>query len=78
MQELSPYEIRPPHLDGFLKSRRGQFRLLPLAKGRTRLEGTTWYSHSLYPSGYWRFWSDWIIHKIHLRVLEHIRVLSEA
>jgi uncharacterized membrane protein YhaH (DUF805 family) len=32
MQEWTPYSsIRPPHLDGFLVSRAGQFRLTPLA-----------------------------------------------
>ena len=38
MRELSPYPgIHPPHLDGYLRSRRGEFRLIPLAGGRTRL-----------------------------------------
>ena len=79
MRELSPYDIHPPHLDGFLQSKRGQFRLIPLDQGRrTLLEGTTWYEQSLYPAGYWRAWTDWIIHKIHLRVLNHIRTLSES
>ena len=78
MQELSPYKIHPPHLDGFLQSKRGQFQLIPLDGGRrTRLEGTTWYSQALYPSAYWRIWTDAIIQRIHLRVLNHIRTLSE-
>ncbi len=78
MEELSPYKIHPPHLDGFLQSKRGQFRLIPLDGGRrTRLEGTTWYSQALYPSAYWQIWTDAIIHRIHLRVLHHIRTLSE-
>jgi hypothetical protein len=78
MEELSPYKIHPPHLDGFLQSKRGQFRLIPLDGGRrTRLEGTTWYSQALYPSAYWQTWTDAIIHRIHLRVLHHIRTLSE-
>jgi hypothetical protein len=78
MQELSPYDIHPPHLDGFLQSKRGQFRLVPLNGGRgTRLEGTTWYQQSLYPASYWRLWTDWIIHQIHQRVLNHIKVLAE-
>jgi len=29
------------------------------------------------PGIYWRLWSDYIVHKIHLRVLEHIRTLAE-
>jgi len=78
MSELSPYEIHPPHLRGFLESQAGQFKLTPLAPGRTRLEGTTWYRHGLWPHDYWRLWSDYIIHTIHLRVLNHVKSLAEA
>ena len=74
MEEWTPYShIEPPHLHGFLVSNGGQFLLTPLPNGGTRLEGTTWYRHSLWPAAYWRLWSDAIIHKIHLRVLKHIR-----
>jgi len=79
MQEWTPYEdLRPAHLDGFLESRAGQFQLTPLAGGRTRLEGTTWYYHHMWPATYWRWWSDYIIHAIHLRVLHHVKHLSET
>jgi hypothetical protein len=44
-----------------------------LPNSRTRLEGTTWYRHSLWPAAYWRLWSDGIIHTIHVRVLRHIK-----
>ena len=79
MRELSPYpELAPPHLERFLASHRGRFRLEPLAGGRTRLEGTTWYTNRMWPAAYWRLWSDEVIHRIHLRVLEHIRERAEA
>ncbi len=78
MHEWSPYaSVTPKHLHGYFVSRQGQFRLTPLSSGRTRLEGTTWYEHGLWPAQYWRFWSDAIIHRIHMRVLAHIRELSE-
>ena len=78
MQEWTPYRaIHPPHLDGFLVSRQGQFLLTPLPGGRTRLEGTTWYQHHMWPVSYWRLWSDRIIHMIHRRVLRHIKGLAE-
>jgi hypothetical protein len=78
MEELSPFRIHPPHLDGFLVSRRGQFRLELLPDGRTRLEGTTWYTNRMWPADYWGLWSDGIIHRIHARVLDHVRDLAEA
>ncbi|HEY8240256.1 MAG TPA: hypothetical protein VIH35_02365, partial [Kiritimatiellia bacterium] len=79
MREWSPYgDVHPPHLDGFMQSKKGQFELVPLADGGTRLVGTTWYSHGLWPSTYWKWWSDAIIHRIHLRVLHHIKDVAEA
>jgi len=78
MEEWTPYShLDTPHLHGFLVSEGGQFLLTPLPNGGTRLEGTTWYQHGLWPSAYWRLWSDAIIHKIHLRVLRHIRDQAE-
>lgn len=78
MQEWSMYaSVQPPHLRGYFISRHGQFRLTELSGGRTLLEGTTWYQHGLWPAEYWRWWSDAILHRIHMRVLRHIRDLSE-
>ena len=79
MDEWSPYaSVRPPHLEGFLTSERGEFLLEKRADGGTRLTGTTWYRNRMYPGFYWRVWSDALIHRIHLRVLRHIRTLSES
>jgi len=78
LEEWTPYsEIHPAHLKGFLVSRQGQFLLTPLPGGRTRLEGTTWYQHHMWPAAYWQLWSDAIIHRIHLRVLNHIKFQAE-
>jgi uncharacterized membrane protein YhaH (DUF805 family) len=79
MQEWSPYKnISPPHLENYLVSKQGQFLLTPLADGRTLLEGTTWYENRFWPGAYWRLWSDFIIHRIHKRVLDHVKKLSES
>jgi hypothetical protein len=79
MHEWSPYaEVLPKHLHGYLVSKHGEFRLTPLPDGRTLLEGTTWYQHGLWPGEYWRWWSDAIIHRIHLRVLNHVKMLAET
>jgi hypothetical protein len=78
LSELSPYgNIQPPHLHGYFVSKQGQFLLTALPGGRTRLEGTTWYQHTMWPAAYWHLWSDYIIHRIHLRVLEHIKAEAE-
>lgn len=79
MNELTPYRhIEPPHLHGYFESHQGQFLLTALPNGHTRLEGTTWYSHSLWPEQYWHWWSDYIIHNIHMRVLRHIKAQVEG
>ena len=79
MNELSPYgHIEPRHLHGYFESHQGQFQLTALPGGRTRVEGTTWYSHSMWPETYWHWWSDYIIHRIHMRVLQHIRAETEG
>lgn len=71
-------EIHPPHLEGFMESEGGRFLLHELPGGRTRIEGTTWYRHSLWPATYWKWWSDAIVHRIHLRVLRHVKSEAEA
>jgi uncharacterized membrane protein YhaH (DUF805 family) len=79
MRELSPYrELDTPHLNGFFQSLRGQFLLTALPGGGTRLAGTTWYSQNLWPGSYWHIWSDYLVHRIHARVLEHIKAETEA
>jgi hypothetical protein len=79
MVELTPWRhVHPPHLrDRSLASRRGEFRLVDLGDGRTRLEGRTWYAFDMHPQGYWTLWSDFTIHRIHRRVLDHVRQLAE-
>jgi uncharacterized protein YndB with AHSA1/START domain len=74
MQEWTPYaQIHPPHLEGFLASRQGEFRLERLPNGCTRLFATTWYQHHMWPATYWRAWSDYTIHRAHDMVLANIR-----
>ncbi len=79
MTELSPYRsLSTPHLDGYMKTERGEFRLIPLSGGRTRLEGSTWYTLDVHPASYWSISADFLLHAIHRRVLLHIKRLAEA
>jgi hypothetical protein len=76
MTELTPYEhLHAAHLE-YIRSQKGQFRLYE-KDGKTIVEGTTFYTHDIAPDFYWRIFSDEIIHQIHLRVLNHIKVVSE-
>jgi uncharacterized membrane protein YhaH (DUF805 family) len=78
MQEWSPYgAIVTPHLYQYFRSVAGEFRLVALPGGRTRLEGSTWYELDLFPRAYFAWWSDWLVHRIHARVLAHVKELSE-
>lgn len=77
MKEISLYDIHPNHLHGYWVSKQGQFKLTALPNGHTLLEGTTWYVNKIKPSFYWTLWSDNIVHKIHNRVLEHIKTQAE-
>lgn len=77
MKELSFYNIHPNHLHGYWVSKQGQFKLTRLKNGHTLLEGTTWYENRIKPGFYWTIWSDFIVHSIHARVLEHIKSQSE-
>ena len=49
------------HLDGYFQAVRGEFDLIPLPDGRTRLEGHTWYRNEMYPQVYW----DGIADRVH-------------
>jgi hypothetical protein len=70
--------IEPAHVRAGFVAQRGQFELRQLGSGRTELSGTTWYRLSIFPTGYWQLYADAVVHQIHSRVLNHIRVLSEA
>lgn len=79
LEEWSFYsKVHPPHLDGFFRSRRGEFRLIAQDNGHTLLRGTTWYEQDFWPQPYWRLWSDYLIHLIHGRVLAQIKSESES
>jgi hypothetical protein len=78
LRELSIYtKVYAPHLDGYVRSSRGEFRMSALPNGQTRLEGHTWYSVAIYPQAYWRSASEVLLHRIHRRVLDQVKRESE-
>jgi hypothetical protein len=80
MEETSPYgHIHTKHIDGqYFQAQDARFVLTPLANGHTLLTGTSRYRNRMWPTEYWRLWSDAIVHQIHLRVFNHIKQLAEA
>ncbi len=79
MRELSFYDhVDAPHLNGYFRSVRGEFRLISLPNGKTLLEGRTWYEMDIHPGWYWQWYGRYFIHNIHMRVLNHIKSLAEA
>jgi uncharacterized membrane protein YhaH (DUF805 family) len=78
LREWSPYsQVYAPHVKGFFRTTHGEFRLVALPDGGTRLEGRTWYSLRMAPAAYWTPLADAILHRIHRRVLRHVAALSE-
>jgi uncharacterized membrane protein YhaH (DUF805 family) len=74
MLEWSPYRnLTTEHLDHYFVSEKGEFHLESTPEGGTLLRGTTWYRHRLWPQFYWGPFSNYLIHAIHFRVLEHIK-----
>jgi len=78
LQEWSPYRhVYAPHIQGFFHSTRGEFRLTALTNGRTRLEGSTWYTIDIHPRPYWGIVAEALLHRIHYRVLEQVKLQAE-
>jgi uncharacterized membrane protein YhaH (DUF805 family) len=79
LTELSIYSrVYAPHLNGYFRSERGEFRLTALPNGGTRLDGHTWYTVAIYPQAYWRGLSEILLHDIHRRVLNEVKLEAES
>lgn len=79
MIEVSPYtHIHPPHLDWAIRSVKGQFLLTEREDGFVELEGTTWFYTKMAPEFYWSAITENMVHRIHLRVLNHIKKTVET
>jgi uncharacterized membrane protein YhaH (DUF805 family) len=79
MHELSFWKnVQTLHLQGYMVSHGGEFRLIALPHDRTRLEGTTHYTLDVFPELYWTPWAEVLLHAIHHRVLLHVKHLSEG
>ena len=69
---------RDPELLGHLELHRGQFTLEANADGTTTLSGRSWYTLHIRPLWYFDRWTRDISSHVHLRVMQHVKRLSEA
>jgi hypothetical protein len=66
-----------PELLGHLTLHRGQFELVDNGDSTTTLIGRSWYTLHMRPVWYFDWWTRDVTSHVHLRVMEHIRKLSE-
>lgn len=79
LRETSFYSnLDVPHLHGTFAAERGRFLITPTGRGTVMLEGTTWYRQRLWPQFYWDSISDGMVHRIHERVLQHIKHTAQS
>jgi len=66
-----------PELLGHLTLQRGQFQLIENNDGTTTLVGRSWYTLHMRPLWYFDWWTRDVTSHVHVRVMEHIKTLSE-
>ncbi|MES2268381.1 MAG: hypothetical protein V4520_16580 [Bacteroidota bacterium] len=69
---------RDPEIMGHIDILRGQFLLKDNHDGTTTLTGNSWYRLYVFPVWYYDIWAESVTRNVHLRVMEHIKVLAEA
>ncbi|MDB5034614.1 MAG: hypothetical protein JWQ98_1855 [Chlorobi bacterium] len=72
------HQPEDPEIMGHITLQRGQFILTDNGDGTTTLTGNSWYLLHAFPAWYFDIWATSITRNVHLRVMEHIRDLSEA
>jgi len=68
---------RDPEIMGHIDIQRGQFILVDNGNGTTTLIGNSWYKLYVFPTIYFDAWAESITRNVHLRVMEHIKMLAE-
>jgi len=68
---------KDPEIMGHIDIERGQFLLKDNGDGTTTLVGNSWYSLKVFPIWYYDLWAESITRNVHLRVMDHIKLLSE-
>ena len=71
------HQPQDPEIMGHIDILRGQFLLKDNGNGTTTLTGNSWYNLHVFPTWYYDIWAKSITRNVHLRVMDHIRELSE-
>ncbi|MES2110109.1 MAG: hypothetical protein V4577_15230 [Bacteroidota bacterium] len=69
---------RDPEIMNHIDILRGQFLLKDNGNGTTTLVGNSWYRLYVFPVWYYDIWAESITRNVHLRVMAHIKELSEV
>lgn len=68
---------KDPEIMGHIDILKGQFLLKDNGDGTTTLTGNSWYRLYVFPVWYYDIWAESITRNVHLRVMKHIKQLSE-
>jgi uncharacterized protein YndB with AHSA1/START domain len=68
---------RDPEIMNHLDLLRGEFLLKDNGNGTTTLTGNSWYKLYVFPTWYYDLWAQSIVRNVYLRVMEHIKEISE-
>ncbi|MDB5120712.1 MAG: hypothetical protein JWN56_1930 [Sphingobacteriales bacterium] len=68
---------KDPEIMGHIDIIRGQFLLKDNGNGTTTVIGNSWYKLYVFPVWYYDIWAKSITRNVHLRVMDHIKALSE-
>ncbi|NHA07947.1 hypothetical protein G7092_29375 [Mucilaginibacter sp. HC2] len=71
------HQPRDPEIMGHIDILRGQFLLKDNGNNTTTLVGNSWYKLYVFPAWYYDIWAQSITRNVHMRVMEHIKQLSE-
>jgi hypothetical protein len=71
------HQPRDPEIMGHIDILRGQFLLKDNGNGTTTVTGNSWYKLYVFPTWYYDLWAESIVRNVHIRVMEHIKELSE-
>ncbi|GAB3920299.1 SRPBCC family protein [Mucilaginibacter myungsuensis] len=68
---------KDPEIMGHIDIQKGQFILQDNGNGTTTLTGNSWYALHVFPVWYYDLWAESVTRNVHLRVMDHIKELSE-